>query len=66
MSRYTAHGDEGEFQPGSDGLVLRNRIGIDSLDEMNELEFELLAQLYESVLITDFPNHVLTIEDIKS
>ena len=25
MSRYTVHGDEGVFQPGSDGLVLRNR-----------------------------------------
>lgn len=66
MSRYTVHGDEGEFQPGSDGLVLRNRVGIVSLDEMNELEFELLAQLYESILLTDFPNRVLSIEDIKS
>lgn len=66
MSRYTVHGDEGEFQPGSEGLVLRNRVGIVSHDEMNELEFELLAQLYESILLTDFPNRVLSIEDIKS
>lgn len=66
MSRYTVHGDEGEFQPGSGGLVLRNRVGILSLDEMNELKFELLAQLYESVLLTDLPNRVLSIEDIKS
>jgi cell filamentation protein len=66
MSRYTVHGDQGEFQPGSEGLVLRNRVGIVSLDEMNDLEFELLAQLYESILLTDFPNRVLLIEDIKS
>jgi len=37
MSRYTVHGDAGELQPGSDGLVLRNRIGIASLGDMNEL-----------------------------
>ena len=54
------------FNLAHKGLVLRNRVGIVSLDQMNELEFELLAQLYESILLTDFPNRVLSIEDIKS
>lgn len=40
--RYTVPGTEGEFQPGSNGLVLANKLGIQSAEDMVELELELL------------------------
>lgn len=65
MSRYSVNTSEGEYQPGSDGLVLKNLLGITSKDEMDELELGLLAQLYESVLVEDLPDRGLTAEDLK-
>ena len=47
--RYRASGREAEFQPGSDGRVLRNRLGIAVPDEMDEVEMFLLEKLYEQV-----------------
>lgn len=64
--RYAVHGTQGEFQPGSDGLVLANKLGIQSVEDMNELELELLQQLYEEVLIKHLPNRALTAEDLKT
>lgn len=66
MSRYDINTLEGEFQPGSDQRVLRNLQGISSLEDMNELEFELLAQLYEGVLFDDLPDRTLTVDDLKA
>lgn len=44
--RYdTGASSEGEFQPGSDESVLRNRLGITNPDEMDWLEYELLGAL---------------------
>ena len=40
--RYRVSGAEGEFEPGSDGQVLRNLVGINSVADMDELELELL------------------------
>ena len=50
-NRYTVQGAQGEFQPGSNDLVLANQLGITSVEEMNELELYLLQQLYEEVLL---------------
>lgn len=66
MNRYQVHGDEGEYQPGSGDLVLRNLLGISSLDEMNELELELLARLYEEVLLNRLPERQLAVDDLKT
>ena len=66
MNRYTVHSAEGEFEPGSDRLVLRNLLGITSAQEMDEVELGLLAQLYEDVLVNNLPDHVLTVADIKT
>lgn len=66
MSRYSVNTTEGEYQSGSDGQVLKNLLGIASKDEMDELEFDLLAQLYESVLVEDLPDRGLTVEDLKA
>lgn len=47
MSRYdlSLNGDE-EYEPGSDGLVLRNRRGIITVDEAEFAETELLTKAY--------------------
>lgn len=48
VSRYTvAKGVEGEFEPGSRGRVLRNRLGIVHKREMDRLEFEALIAVQE-------------------
>ena len=62
--RYTAYGIETEFEPGSDGLVLRNKLGITESEEMDELEAVLLEKLYRLVLIDDFPDRALTVADL--
>ena len=64
--RYAVHGTQGEFQPGSNDLVLANKLGIQSVEDMNDLELELLQRLYEEVLVKHLPNRVLTAEDLKT
>jgi cell filamentation protein len=65
MSRYAPHASEDEAQPGSGGLVLRNLAGITAVEDMNDLELALLAQLYESVLVEELPDRALSVADIK-
>lgn len=43
MSRYRTSGSN-EFQPGSEGRVLKNLLGITSIMEMHEVEFEALTR----------------------
>lgn len=64
-NRYQTTGAEGEFEPGSNGQVLRNLVGITSVDDMDELELRLLGELYDEVLLQDFPDRALTVEDLK-
>lgn len=64
-NRYQTTGAEGEFEPGSNGQVLRNLVGITSADDMDELELRLLGELYDEVLLQDFPDRALTVEDLK-
>jgi cell filamentation protein len=66
MGRYDIHSEESEFQPGSQGLVLRNMVGINSPGDMDELELELLEQLYEVVLLDQLPDRRLTVDDLRS
>lgn len=66
MSRYSVNTSEGEYQPGSDELVLKNLVGIVSKEEMDEVELVLLAQLYESVLVQDMPDRELSVGDLKT
>lgn len=65
-NRYEVSGTQGEFQNGSDHLVLANKLGITSPDEMNELELGLLTQLYEDVLVNALPERQLTVVDLKT
>jgi cell filamentation protein len=64
-NRYQTTGDEGEFEPGSNGQVLRNLVGITSADDMDELELQLLGELYDEVLLQHLPDRALTVADLK-
>ncbi len=64
--RYAVQGVQGEFQPGSNDLVLANKLGIQSVEDMDELELELLQRLYEDVLIAHLPNRALAVDDLKT
>ena len=44
-TRYDATGIEGEFEPGSNDEVLRNLVGITSVDDMNDLYTEVMGKL---------------------
>jgi cell filamentation protein len=61
MSRYRIVGSEGECEPGSNGLVLRNLLGITDPEEMANVEQGLLRQLYEAVLAEPASQGHLTI-----
>jgi cell filamentation protein len=64
-NRYQTTGPEGEFEPGSNGQVLRNLVGIASADDMNDLELQLLSALYDEVLLRDLPDRPLTVADLR-
>jgi cell filamentation protein len=65
-NRYQVPGKQGEFQSGSENLVLANKLGITTPDDMNELELHLLTQLYEEVLINHLPERQVTVADLKT
>ena len=65
MNDRYASGGEGEFQPGSDGQVLRNLLEITDPQDMNEAETALLHRLYQTVLEDDFPDWQVTVADLK-
>lgn len=64
-NRYQTTGAEGEFEPGTNGQVLRNLAGITSPDDMDELELRLLGELYDEVLLQNLPDRALTVADLK-
>lgn len=65
-NRYEASGSQSEFESGSDGQVLRNLLDITSAEEMDEIELDLLDQLYQSIFRKEFPDRRLTVADLKS
>jgi cell filamentation protein len=50
--KYMATGPEAEFQPGSRGRVLRNRLGITRVRDMNEAESQALLIAQEAAIST--------------
>jgi len=64
-NRYDATGNQATWQPGSDGRVLQNLLGITSPDEMNDVELDLLEQLYRFIFTDEFPDRRLTVADLK-
>ncbi|AZN36741.1 Fic/DOC family protein [Iodobacter ciconiae] len=64
-NRYAVGGAQGAFEPNSNELVLANKLGIASPDDMNEAELVLLQQLYQLVLIDEFPDRQITVADLQ-
>lgn len=65
MSRkYIATGPEAELQPGSRGRVLRNRLGITRIRDMNEAESQALLIAQDAALDHFGPEHRFTAADI--
>ena len=50
MSRYHVLGSDTDCEPGSNGLVLKNKCGIVDPQEMAYLEQELLFELYKEIV----------------
>lgn len=63
--RYEA-GVQGEFEPGSAGRVLRNKLEVTGPEEMDEIELRLLQELYEAVLVEALPDRKLAVADLKT
>lgn len=49
MNRYRAKGLQGTTEPGSDGRVMANKLGLTDQESLDEAETELLFKLYEEV-----------------
>ena len=63
--RYDASGNsEGQFQAGSNDLVLLNKLGLTDSTEMDEVELDLLEQITESVLNETGEDQVITQVDL--
>lgn len=55
MSRYSVSHSEGVYARGSDDLVLHNKLGITTAEEMDGAELVLLEKLYQTVFEERFP-----------
>lgn len=63
--RYDASGTpEGEYQPGSENKVLLNKLGIIDPEEMDDIELQLLEQLYESVMNSVSVDQIITVSEL--
>lgn len=64
--RYdTAGNPEGEFEPGSGGLILKNKLGITDPAEMDDEELGLLEELYEAVISSSGEADMITTDDLS-
>lgn len=63
--RYdTSFNSEGQYQPGSEGLVLLNKQAITDPQKMADTELELLDALYDEVLSSIEVDQKLAVDDI--
>lgn len=64
MSKYDIDSSEAQYQLGSNGLVLKNKLNITELSEIDDVESELLLKLYEKIFIDSVIPNTLTFGDI--
>ena len=64
ISRYSS-ADRDEFQPGSDGRILRNRFGITRIRELEEQELGLYMECEENLLHSIRADQVLRVRDVN-
>lgn len=63
--RYDTSGlSEDQFEPGSDGTVLKNLLGITSREEMEAVEEKRFERLMEEAVATFDVDHRFTARDI--
>jgi len=55
---------EGQYQAGSNDMVLRNRLGITDPARMEELEFDLLVRLQEQLLEEIETSQMISVDDL--
>jgi cell filamentation protein len=63
--RYDAEGPEAQFQPGSRDRVLRNRVGITSVREIERKESEALLAATQATIDETRIDQCFTAEDIR-
>jgi cell filamentation protein, protein adenylyltransferase len=63
--RYNAVGDEAEFEPGSRGRVLRNRLGVTSVRAIERKESEALLVATERMIDETRIDQRFTAEDVR-
>jgi len=64
--RYEAAGPEAEFQPGSHGRVLRNKLGITSIRAIQRNESEVLLAATHQLIDEVTVDHRFTANDIRA
>ncbi|MFO1192323.1 MAG: Fic family protein [Rhodoferax sp.] len=62
--KYLATGAQAEFEPGSRGRVLRNRLGITRVRDMHEAESQALLIAQDAALDGFGPDHRFTAADV--
>ena len=63
--RYDTTGnEEAQFEPGSNGRVLVNKLGICDAEEMNDVELDLLNRLHEDILGSVEADQRITVADV--
>ncbi|MEA5475980.1 Fic family protein [Synechococcus sp. CCY9201] len=64
MSRHKVVGSVAESEPGSNGLVLSNRLGITDPAVMEVVERDLLLDLYQTIIGNGAPTNRLSVSDL--
>lgn len=64
--KYSINTTEGDFEPGSNMKVLKNRLQINREEDMAEAEYALLLKLYQYIFEPEFSLATLDFELIKS
>ena len=63
--RYDAAGNvQAQFEPGSDGGVLANKLGVADAEEMADIELDLLNRLHEDTLGSVAADQRITVADV--
>ncbi|TLY51940.1 MAG: Fic family protein [Gammaproteobacteria bacterium] len=65
VTRYQAQGAEAEFEPGSRGRVLRNRLGIRLVREMERVESEALLAATERLVDETSEDKQFAADDVR-
>ena len=64
--RYDTTGNlEAQFEPGSNGRVLVNKLGIADAEDMDDVELDLLKRLHDDVFDSVETDQRLTVADIR-